>query len=54
MKTQTTEELKEMERLIKKSPFHISQLMDGLAAIARDLKKKEKEKANDRPLRKSG
>ena len=46
--------LEEMERLIRENPLHVSQVMDGLAKIAKDLKKKEKEEKHDRPLRKSG
>lgn len=54
MRTQTTEELKEMERLIKENPIHVAQVMEGLVKLAADLKKKEEEEKRDRLLRKSG
>lgn len=54
MKTQTTEELKKMERLIRENPIHVAQVMEGLAKIARNLKKKEEEKAHGRPSRETG
>lgn len=41
MKPQSFEE---MQRLIKENPLHVSQVMDGLAKIAADEKKKEKGK----------
>lgn len=52
MRTQTTEELKEMERLIRENPIHVAQVMEGLIKLAADLKKEEEKR--DRLLRKSG